>query len=152
MMYYLADFKPAHAREIIKRNGKDLPLPQEKLIEAYLSPGSVALTILADDIPIACGGIINQDWHNGEAWLLTAIEFGYYRKTAYRFVKEALPLLAQMGDFKRVQAHSYDREQCAIFKHLGFQFEGVIRRFTWNNRDAFLFSRLFPEDLNGHPA
>jgi len=144
MIYTIAAFSPEHAMDIINRNGKALPIPEVQLIQSYMIPGSQALTLLEDGVPIACGGIINQDWRNGEAWLLNSIEFCQNLKMTWRVVREMLPVLANKGNFKRVQAHSLEGK-CSVIKHLRFQYEGTKRRFSIDGQDATFWSRLFPE-------
>jgi len=152
MIFCLTDFKPEHALSIIARNNKKLPIPEEKLIQAYLSPGSFAFTLLCNSEAIVCGGIINLDWNNGEAWLLNSAEFHNYPKTAFEYTKAGLALLAKQGKFKRVQAHSFlEHSNCVLLKHLGFTMEALcLKNFGPLGENVSLFAKIFPEVANEH--
>lgn len=143
MKYELVKFDGDHAREIFKANDAKLPLSPDEMIRVYCSPGSVALTLMVDGIPIASAGIINLSWNRGEAWLLTSPEFERHHKTTYRYMQSTIPVLVDMGGFERVQATSFGGRHEAMFKHLGFQFEGVMRHFGPAGEDAFMYSRIF---------
>lgn len=142
-MFELTEFKADHARAIFEANAVKLPLPIEEMITVYVSPGSVALTLLSGEMPVACAGIISLSWHRGEAWLLTSKEFGACVKTAYGYMRHWLPALAAMGEFARVQATSFEPTNSALFEHLGFMQEGIMRRFGPKGENAILYSRIF---------
>lgn len=141
-MKELTCFKPEHARRIIDLNGRPTPIPVEEMTRVYTSPGSVALTLMVDGEPAACGGIIDLTWHRGEAWLLTSPWIDV--KSAFRYLKKMMPLLAQTGGFRRVQATSFDLMNTTLFEHLGFKREGVMDSFGPCGESAILFSRIFP--------
>lgn len=118
--------------------------PEDKLIQAYQSLGSQALTLCCDDDPYVCGGIMNQEWHRGEAWLLVSPYFKTQRIALRKVMKQFLVTMARSGGFRRVQATCWDQNRVAFFRKLGFDFEGVLRSFGPTGQTAFLFSRIFP--------
>lgn len=147
--YELVEFESNHAMKIFSDNervGIYYPLPYDELVKAYTSPGSVGVTLLCDESPIACGGIINLSWDRGEAWLLNSPCFWKSLKTTYHYVKNTLPMLARLGGFIRVQATSYNSEHCGLFRHLGFTKEGVMSMFGPNKEDATLYAKIFTEE------
>ena len=113
------------------------------LEQAYFSPGSVALCLLADDVPVFAGGIVNMQWKRGEAWMLPTPWFKQHVKTCYKSMLEALPKLAARGGFKRVQATCAISVSPSLFRHLGFYSEGTLNAFGPNGETCFMYARLF---------
>jgi hypothetical protein len=146
--YELVEFEEEHARVIFEVNeaaGKTSALPVEEVIKAYTSKGSVGVTLLCKDVPVASGGIINMEWNRGEAWLLTTPTFWCSLKTTYYFVRKTFPILASLGGFIRVQATSFNPNYCALFRHLGFAKEGTLAAYGPHRENAILYSRIFTE-------
>jgi hypothetical protein len=142
----LTRFEPRHARIIFDMNRKEgftFPLPEDVLVTAYSSPGSVGRTMMLGDCPIACGGIMRMAWNIGEAWVLTSPPSYLYRKTMMSFLMKSFPELAEWGSFRRVQATCFDLTKGKLFELLGFQKEGILRCYGPLGEDALLFSRLF---------
>jgi hypothetical protein len=140
-------FKEEHAIDIAKQNeaiGVNIVgVTLASMVRAYLSSGSVALTLFVDEKPIVSAGIINLAWNRGEAWLLVGPQFYSYRKTAYKFIKQLFPALAKQKGFVRVQSVITDDRFDKIAKHLGFKYEGTLRAYAPMGRDVKMFSRIF---------
>jgi transposase len=145
----IVPFEPWHAEAIL------FGLPQnrfkDKLIAAYLSPGSIARSLMRDDLygisPLACGGIINLEFQRGEAWLLCSPRAQFRKFSLWKAVKHCLPELARLGYFRRVQATCYERDKGKFFEKLGFHCETKeeIRMLFYgpNGESADLYSRIF---------
>jgi hypothetical protein len=148
-MIKILPFKAEHGENIAKQNEamgiNIVGVTLESMIRAYLSPGSAALTLLVDNIPIAASGIINLAWNRGEAWLLTGPQFYSYRKTAYKYIKQLLPVLAKQKGFVRVQSVVTDECYSKIAKRLGFEYEGLLKAYAPMGRNAFMYARIFNE-------
>lgn len=138
-------FQIEHALTIIEINksiGIGEPMPTPEMVKIFVTPGSHAFTLLINDYPIACGGVVNMMWSRGELWLLIAPQFHDHLKTAYKHIKEAVPKLARLGSFRRIQAVTYDH--CSsLLNHLGFDKEGLMKCFGPQGQDAVLYSKIF---------
>jgi hypothetical protein len=145
-MYQLVDFKAEHARSIFNMNDADMPVPENDLIQGYLSQGSVAKSLLFDGIPLGCGGIINIGWRRGEAWLLTNRTFYGQLKTVYSYIFRVFPLMVREGGFVRVQATCFNLHNGNLFRHLGFEMEAShMKKYGPLGEPAALWARVFEE-------
>ena len=113
----------------------------EDLMQAYQSKGSLAYTLMIDDKPIVCGGIVNMNWRRGEAWLLSSSEFLKHKKTSWRILKQLFPYLAKQGGFRRIQSTS--KIESSFLEHLGFKYEAKLEAFDPDGNDVFLYKRIF---------
>jgi hypothetical protein len=136
-----------HVQQIVERNRADgfnnIPADFDAgvLTRAYLSQGSPAFCLMNNE-PIIAGGIINLDWHRGEAWMLHTKLLHKYLKTSLRTLKEELPKIAIANGFKRVQATSFiDNEE--FLNILGFHHEATLQCFGPNQETGKLFVRFF---------
>jgi hypothetical protein len=139
-------FSPEHAFAILEANegsGVILPMNKDDMVLSYVTPGSIAMTMIINDQPMACGGVINMAWHRGEAWILTRSGFRIGKKT-WPMIKSIFSIMAAIRGFVRVQATAYDPKGC-LFKHLGFEFEGKMRKFGPSGETGYLFSRIFED-------
>jgi hypothetical protein len=137
-------FAPEHGKLILERNkasGVEYPLSQEEMITVWMIPGSQAMTLLDPD-PVVIGGIINMGWNRGEAWLEKAADYKI-RKDAFRAIRHFVDKLAEIGGFVRVQASSYQSDKCALFRHLGFIYEGARACYGPNRETSYLYARVF---------
>jgi hypothetical protein len=124
------------------------PFAPEKLARAYFSPGSAAYCLLLDGVPVFAGGVVNQEWHRGEAWILPTPFFRQHVKTCFRIVQKMLPEIAAEKGFVRVQAVVSDGVSIALFEHLGFAYEGTLKHFGPLGETCRLYAKFF--DNNGH--
>jgi hypothetical protein len=110
---------------------------------AYFSPGSVAFCLKADGNPAFCGGVVNMEWRRAEAWLLPTLFFRTRLLTSMRAMRECLPDLAARGHFIRVQAVCAEGISGKLFRHLGFDYEGTLRKFGPGGETCDLYARVF---------
>lgn len=130
----------------------------EKLARAYFSPGSAAYCLLLDGKPVFAGGIVNQEWHRGEAWILPTPFFRQHAKTCFGIIKRKLLEIAaekvvddlytktpglRISRFVRVQAVAADGVSIALFEHLGFEYEGTLKHFGPLGETCRLYARFF---------
>ncbi len=142
-MIKIVPLKESHVLEILKDRTMSPNVSREDLIKTYLSPGSLSSTLIIDDVPIVCGGIVNLNWKRGEAWILTSSLFNQYKKTCYKAVKTMLEVMSKTGNFVRVQSLVEPNSlNCKMIKRLGFEFEGVLRRYGPDNQDLWLYGRF----------
>jgi len=113
------------------------------LSRSYFSDGSVSYCLLADNVPVFAGGVVNMQWKRGEAWMLPTVWFKAHVKTCYQFMKAVLPVMATTGGYKRIQATCATSVSPSLFRHLGFYSEGVLNCFGPNGESCHLYARLF---------
>ena len=114
-----------------------------ELRQSYFSDGSISYCLLADGQPVFAGGIVNLQWHRGEAWILPTPWFHTHIKTCYKYMVRALPTLAALGHFRRVQATCSISVSPLLFRHLGFYSEGILNAFGPNGETCHMYARLF---------
>lgn len=120
-----------------------LPLPKGLDRRAYFSDGSAAFCVLEAGSPVMAGGIVNQHWGRGEAWILPTPFFRSHFKTSFRLMKNYVPLLAEGFGFRRVQATCPKGLSSNLFSHLGFSYEGTMQKFGPHGEDCDMWSRTF---------
>ena len=137
--------EPEHLAKLIENVPASM---SEMLGRAYFSPGSAAYCLLQDGVPVFAGGIVNQQWQRGEAWILPTPFFRGHVKTCFRIMKKMLPQIASGNHFGRVQAVAIDGVSVVLFEHLGFEYEGTLKRFGPSGETCELYSKIF--ENNGH--
>ncbi len=113
--------------------------------KAYFSQGSASLCLLADGEPAFAGGIVNLQWNRGEAWILPTPFFRRHVKTCLRELRDYLPVLARQQGFVRVQASCMQEVSARLFQHLGFEYEGTLRKWGPNGETCTMHSRIMEE-------
>lgn len=122
-----------------------LPLPEGLDRRAYFMGKSQSRCLLVDGFPMFAGGIVDMQWDRGEAWLLPTPFFRRNIKTCLRQMRSYLPVMALGGGFKRVQAACMSGVSSSLFRHLGFAYEGNMRKYGPKGEDCAMFSRIFGE-------
>jgi hypothetical protein len=140
-MTHLEEMTSDHVRKIWETAGP-YPVTADEMIAAYMSPGSIASTLIADGDPVACGGIINIGWRRGEAWVLVTGNIGDYSKSLIKNMKKLFPIMAMAKGFRRVQATCHDSSN-HLFKILGFEHEAKLHAFGPVGEDVEIHYRLF---------
>jgi hypothetical protein len=110
---------------------------------AYFSPGSVSCCLLADGVPVFAGGIVNLGWNRGEGWFMPTIFFRRNVKTCYRALRKYIPRMALENGFARVQATCVKGVSASILKHLGFAYEGTMRKFGPFGETCDMWAQFF---------
>lgn len=113
-----------------------------ELGRSYFSQGSAGLCLMADGEPAFAGGIVNLQWRRGEAWILPTPFFRSHVKLCLKSLREHLPRLAEDLGFERVQATCVQGVSAKLFMHLGFEYEGTMRKFGPNGETCQMFSRI----------
>lgn len=120
-------------------------LLQAQLHRAYFSPGSASCCLLADGAPVFAGGIVNLQWNRGEAWILPTRFFRQHLKICLRALRAYLPCLVSECGFKRVQATCIHGISGRLFVHIGFEYEGTMKKFGPNGETCDMYARVFEE-------
>ncbi len=137
--------EPVHLLRLLNGSTRPFadPMKPDQLARAYFSPGSAAYCLLDDGEPVFAGGIVNLEWHRGEAWILPTPFFRQHAKTCFRIVKKMLSLIADEKGFVRVQVVAADGVSIALFEHLGFEYEGTLKHFGPNGETCRMYARFF---------
>ena len=136
-----------HIRYIVEKNRADkfnaIPdsFSAETLAKSYFSKGSVSFWLVNDE-PIMAYGIVNLDWHRGEAWIMHTNLFRKYFKTSLKTLKEELPKVAVNNGFRRVQATSFIANE-NLFEFLDFEHEATLRLFGPEGQTGEIYVRFF---------
>jgi hypothetical protein len=120
-------------------------LRNAELARAYFSPGSAALCLLADGKPVFAGGVVNLMWHRGEAWILPTPFFREHVRVCMKALRATLPDIARKCGFERIQATCVQGVSSKLFLHLGFAYEGTLRKFGPNGETCTMYSRIMGE-------
>ena len=121
-----------------KRHDRDM-------IDAYSKSGP-SCTLWADETTvIACGGVACAAWKGfGEFWLIPSIYVPQYPKTVFKAARTFIIDAIEKMDLHRVQATIRATDLTAIgwIEHLGFEREGLMRKFGPNQEDQYLYARV----------
>lgn len=110
---------------------------------AYFYGRSISYCLLADGIPVVAGGVIDQLWNRGEAWVLPNPWFYSHMRICFRYMRDIIPVMAIVGGFKRIQCTCPTTVSASLFEHLGFTFEGVMAHFGRNGERCYMYAKIF---------
>ena len=113
------------------------------LFEAYSKHGP-AITIFNYDLVIACGGVACAWPGFGEAWILPSIHVKRFKKA---FFKVSLGFMEDVFDqlkLRRLQATIREQDKTSIrwINAMGFQREGLLRKFGQGGENHFMYARV----------
>ena len=137
-----------HAYDIIDRNVREQDLwlsgqDWETAVKGW-KDGGPGYTLLIDEKVVGCGGVVLTQWQCGEAWTLFSTLFFKHYRTAYKAIKKNLENIIEDENLRRVQSliHPEHEEAKRFIIHLGFQCEGLLRKYGPNGEDLFMYSRV----------
>jgi hypothetical protein len=143
----LVGFKPEHAEQIITGNLR----VQEGWVKACEIPDmlarykdSFAYSVIVDQVPIACAGVIIEQWNIGNAWALLSTRFKDYKLAVYRAMKYGLDSCILENKLQRVQCLVDPNHQAAIefIECFGFECECRMRKSGPDGTDFLLYARV----------
>lgn len=105
---------------------------------------SVFLTFLKDGEPIGVCGISPMMAHSAEVLMLISEELQKHPKFLHKFIKTELENTAKVNNLTRIQATTFANFEAGKrwLKRLGFEQEGLLRRFGANGQDYTIWSYL----------
>ena len=105
--------------------------------------GGPAYTLIVEDVPVACAGIILQEWNKAEAWALLSFLFYRHKIKAYRAIKAGLEAFIAEKKLQRVQAVVVSEDQPGIdfIECLGFECEGELKNFGPQHESFYMYAR-----------
>jgi len=130
----------------------ELIIPREKqcVQDDYVERGGeigllgIGYTIIDSDIIIGCGGVVDMHDGVGEVWTVIGEAFTGYKaeRTVYSTCKKFINMLDPF--YHRLQmCVKADFEEAQRFaEHLGFENEGVMRKFDSQGRDYIRYSKV----------
>jgi RimJ/RimL family protein N-acetyltransferase len=115
--------------------------------DAYMSSGP-AFSAFYDGTLVACCGILIIWKGVGTAWVLfkkEAAEVHELRKAAYEKVTQYMVFLINDLQLHRVQAHCCSETPDAVryLEGLGFEREGVMKKYGMDKSDYYLYAMTF---------
>jgi hypothetical protein len=142
--------KRRHIEEILEANErikKHDPLFVDQVIDIYLGPKNPSYVFLVNEEPILCGGILDQGFRNGQAWILFTDDFYKYKFSCHKVMVNMLLLLSKRMKLKRLEVHL----DCAIaskinkkwVRKFGFKPEGISRGIGLSGENHLRFARKF---------
>lgn len=136
----LLAFSEDHIDLIDLRDGQDIRDYKDR-IAVYATMGH-AYTLVVDNKIICCSGIINSHQGVAEAWVIAGKDFEKHGMVISRTIKGFLDLVQPF--YHRFQMSVLvgfeDAEKFAEF--LGFEKEGIMRKFDSAGKDYTLYSRI----------
>ena len=138
----IVPLEPRHLLEIRVQDAQrncDVALRNETNAQELARAGP-AFTALESEIPIACAGLAHCGSGRYLAWSVISPRglerFGGIHRGVRRFL--------EIADYRRIEAVVDVEHEKAIrwIEVLGFEREGVMRKYTENGRDVYLYARL----------
>ena len=145
--WQIIQYEPEHALRIAEMNKRQeeewLPAVDIKKWCNACKDGGPAYTMMVDGEPVACAGIILQEWNKADAWALLSILFYHHKIKVYRVMKAGIESLIAERQLRRVQAFIDPRYPSAVdfIECLGFEFEGRLKKWGPQSEDFFIFAR-----------
>jgi hypothetical protein len=105
--------------------------------------GDNCYTAWHDSEIIACGGM-DLLWEGvGQVWIIMP-EKTRHAKSLFRLFKNKLDYLTKKNNLWRVQAYARIGldESHTLLRHLGFETEGIMRKYTPDKADCILYAKV----------
>lgn len=108
--------------------------------ESIVGQTGVGWTVAKDGRPVACGGIAEQWPGRAEAWTLLSDEALLMFRHVHRVARGAIA----NAPWSRVEMKVDAQHDAGVrwARRLGFECEGLMRKYTTDGRDIFLFARV----------
>ena len=140
-------FKPDHLYQIEPRDEEAFgvcaePGYREKMIDVALGSVEAATFIIGGEILCIAG--YTQLW-NGviEVWVMPSVHVRKYMKTFAQTFKGWVDKLIEEDKYHRIQTFGLDDERHnRWFCWLGFEKEGVMRKFSRDQEDFAMYARV----------
>ena len=148
----MIEVKPLKAEDIlwVIDNGvkevalRATPTEEMKRIAKEREEEGTCITGWVDGEIVGVAGI-DELWDGvGDIWLMLTPFIDKHVKETYKCILEGMKKLIKDNDLRRVQSYGRtDFAQCHIlFKHLGFEVEGLARKYTPDGCDAIIYAKV----------
>ena len=104
----------------------------------------LSMTGIVNDEIVGCGGI-RKLWDGvGEVFLLLSPKTALYPARTYECIRDGFEKLIAENDFVRLQGwcRMGFAKAHTLFRHLKFKPEGIARKYTPDQTDCILYSRI----------
>jgi len=138
----LLPFKAEHLDWIELKEGQEYMKGNMEIIKQQAGLG-LAFTLMAGEKVVCCSGV-SQLWNNSaEAWLIVSKDFPQYGKIAAKLIKKFL-MWVEPPVYSRVQmsVRSDFDEAVRFAEFLGFEREGVMRKYGPDGVDYYMYARV----------
>lgn len=101
-------------------------------------------TLCEGETIIGCGGV-HKMWHgNGEGWLLMSTHAYKMPKTVARYTYRLFDTIMADNNLWRIQAsvHATDEQSIRFAEWMGFENEGLMKKFGPDGSDYYRFARV----------
>jgi len=144
----MVDYKPEHIESILDGDMSKMARKSfgmaEDIAHGLVAPG-LAFTGLIDGYVIASAGIKPLWPRVGEAWIVASDNMPKKKLSVIKLIKENFDRMIQDNNFVRVQAsvRSDWLEAKRFAEFLGFEHEGIMRKYGPDGQDYFRMARIF---------
>lgn len=114
------------------------------IIELYAENGT-AVTLWDEDLVIMCGGVVRSVHKGiGEFWMIPSVHIGMYKKSVFKTALNFIDDMIKKFGFYRLQVTIKESDPAAIryIEHLGFEREGLMRKFGPDRQNYLLYARV----------
>lgn len=137
----LIKFHPDHIRKMAEEN------PDYEIllrIVDYSNLNGLSYTLISNEGIIGSGGVDLIMPGVGEAWTVLGKIFYKYRFSAHKVVLQSLKDAERQYNLRRIQASCVKGFEKAEkwLKALGFEYEGVMRKFGPDGNDFLRYARI----------
>jgi hypothetical protein len=150
MTQKVVKFISEHAEELIERGRKDFgvladaDVSMRPYFDVVAAQDGNAYSIIKDGHLVLSAGVWELWSGVGEAWLLPSAQLLARPRGPVRIVRQYLDDIALKEGFERVQAttHADFKRGHRWLTWLGFELEGVLRKFGPDGSDHNIYSRI----------
>lgn len=113
----------------------------EELAEETEKDG-LSFTGIVNDEVVGCGGVRVLWPHVGEVWMMLSPKVNSYPVATWENIKDGFEKIIEENDFARLQGWCRKGfvKAHTVFRHLGFEPEGMARKYTPDKCDCILYS------------
>ena len=140
MQITVEPYQVAHGIEIM---GDPSPMCRE-ILKKYAEAGPAYTGRLADGRILGCAGLMVQAPWVADGWMLPTPLIGQYPIAFHKLVKDSFGILVKSLGLRRVQVavDASMPRRCVWIERMGFQREGLMRRFGSLGEDMYLYALL----------
>lgn len=138
----IVPFQPEHLSQLMLQPSQVYlqPMLANPHYGEYLVKAGPAYSCIVDDVVFACAGLIPQWENRAMAWALISGEAGKHFLSIHRAVKRTFA----MHPYRRIEttvAMNFE-EGYRWADLLGFEREGLMRKYVPNGDDCYLYARV----------
>lgn len=139
-MIQIMKLRPEHLLDIRVQDAQMVQQISPSYAREVVANEGVAYAAVLDGRTIACAGIAEAHRDRGIAWAMLADE----ALAHFRLIHRAVSRVVQNAPWRRVEMTVDVNHSAGIrwAERLGFEREGLMRSFTPDGRDCYLYARI----------